>query len=72
MVAVPASLVLTLIKTGCLTAPRHIREAWAQHGRHDTYLTLPAVRRVCEGVLPGAQVRQHLLWCYSIIWRKPA
>ena len=72
MAATPVSLALTLIKTGRLRAPREVRAAWVEHGRHDTYPTLSAVRRVCERVLPGAQVRQHLLWRYSIIWRKPA
>lgn len=72
MVAVPVSLVARLIKTGRLNEPRPVRAAWAEHGRHDTYPTLSAVRRLCERVLPGACVRQHLLWRYSIIWRKPA
>ncbi len=72
MVALPVSLALTLIKTGRLREPRQVRAAWAEHGHHDTYPTMSAVRRVCERVLPGAQVRQHLLWRYSIIWRKPA
>lgn len=72
MVAVPVSMVLRLAKTGRLWVPRQVREAWAEHGRNDTYPTLSAVRRVCEGVLPGAQVRRHLLWRYSIIWRKSA
>jgi 2-polyprenyl-3-methyl-5-hydroxy-6-metoxy-1,4-benzoquinol methylase len=72
VVAVPVSLVLKLVKTGRLREPREIRAAWAEHGRHDTYPTLTEVRRACERVVPGAQVRQHLMWRYSIIWRKPA
>jgi len=72
IVAVPVSMVLRLIKTGRLRVPRQVRAAWAEHGRNETYLTLSAVRRVCEQVLAGAQVRQHLLWRYSIIWKKPA
>jgi SAM-dependent methyltransferase len=72
MVAVVVSLGLRLIKTGRLREPRQMREAWVEHGRNDTYPSLARVRRVCERVLPGAEVRQHLLWRYSIIWRKAA
>lgn len=72
MVAVPVSFVLRLIKTGRLSESRQVREAWAEHGRNDTYPTLAWIRQVCERVLPGAQVRKHLLWRYSIIWRKAA
>jgi hypothetical protein len=30
------------------------------------------VRDACEAELPGAKVRRHLLWRYSVVWRKPA
>jgi ubiquinone/menaquinone biosynthesis C-methylase UbiE len=72
IVAVPVSLVLRLIKTGRLREPRQVRAAWAEHGRNDTYPTMARVRQICEKVLPGAEVRKHLLWRYSIIWRKAA
>jgi 2-polyprenyl-3-methyl-5-hydroxy-6-metoxy-1,4-benzoquinol methylase len=72
MAAVPLSMGLRLIKTGRLRESPEVRAAWAEHGRHDTYPTFSEVRRICEMVLLGAQVRRHLLWRYSIIWRKPA
>jgi SAM-dependent methyltransferase len=72
MVAVPVNLVLRLIHTGRLSEPRQVRAAWAEHGRNDTYPTMASVRQICEKVLPGAEVRKHLLWRYSIIWRKAA
>jgi SAM-dependent methyltransferase len=72
MVAVPVSFVLRLIKIGHLSESRQVREAWAEHGRNDTYPTLAWVRQVCGKALPGAEVRKHLLWRYSIIWRKAA
>jgi 2-polyprenyl-3-methyl-5-hydroxy-6-metoxy-1,4-benzoquinol methylase len=68
-VAVPANLFGRLAHTGRLTVPREVREAWAEHGRHDRYLTLPAVRQLCAEQLPGAVVRRHLFWRYSLIWR---
>lgn len=72
MVAVPVSLLLRLTKTGRLREPRQVRAAWAEHGRNDTYPTMARVRQICEKALPGAEVRKHLLWRYSIIWRKAA
>lgn len=70
MLAVPASAVLGVSKNGRLMAPIEVRKAWAEHGENDSYLTLSEVRRVCEDTLPGATIRRHLLWRYSIVWRK--
>jgi hypothetical protein len=67
---VPASAVLRLLKTRRLRSSRELREAWAEHSRHDTYLTLPEIRETCESILPGARVRRHVLWRYSVTWTK--
>jgi ubiquinone/menaquinone biosynthesis C-methylase UbiE len=70
VLAVPVDIALRLVKTGRLRQSREVRAAWAEHGRHDSYLTLAQVRQICDSVLPGAQVRKHLLWRYSITWKK--
>jgi hypothetical protein len=70
--AMPVSVGLRLVRNGRLTPPRHVREAWAEHGRHDSYLTLAQIHKICGDVLPGAEVRKHLLWRYSIVWKKVA
>lgn len=70
--ALPFGVGLRLLKHGRPTPPRHVRRAWAEHGRHDSYLTLSQVREVCAEVLPGAEVKRHLLWRYSVVWKKPA
>lgn len=70
--AVPTNMALRLLHTGRLTESSELREAWAEHGRHDEYLTMSAVRRLGAEILPGAVVRKHLLWRYSLVWRKPA
>jgi len=72
IVAMPVGLALRLIKTGRLIEPRRVREAWAAHGRIDRYSTLAEVREICARILPGARVRKHLLWRYSITWEKAA
>ena len=59
------------INFGRLRPPRAVREAWKEHGRHDTYLTLKEVRKLRNDLLPNAVVKRHLLWRYSLIWRKP-
>jgi SAM-dependent methyltransferase len=46
------------------------RRAWRDHGTTDHYLTLPEVREYCRQSLPGAIVRRHLMWRYSLIWQK--
>ena len=70
--AVPLSLGLRLLRRGRLRPPREVRRAWDEHGRHDTYLTLAQVREVCAGLLPGALLTRHLLWRYSVVWKKVA
>lgn len=70
--AVPVNATLQLIKTGRIRPSRAEREAWAEHGQRDVYLTLSQVRKICANILPGAQVRKHLLWRYSIIWKQTA
>ena len=68
----PLSVALRIAHTGRLRTPPSAREAWEIHGRHETYLSPAEVRGICRDVLPGAEVRRHLLWRYSIVWRKPA
>jgi ubiquinone/menaquinone biosynthesis C-methylase UbiE len=68
--AVPVDKAMRLLKLGRLTQPPELRDAWAEHGRHDSYLTLPEIRQLCASVLPGARVKKHLLWRYSITWIK--
>lgn len=71
VLAVPWNLVSSLWKHHRLQPPREVRAAWAEHGRTDVYLTLSQVQRSCEAILPGAQIKRHLLWRYSIVWIKP-
>jgi hypothetical protein len=70
MLAVPVNFVLKYLKTGRVRQPQAVREAWAEHGQHDTYVSLSQLRQICRAILPGAQVKKHLLWRYSLIWKK--
>lgn len=69
-VAYPANLFLRLIKTGKPRPSRGVREAYVEHGKTDTYLTLSQIEQICADILPGAIVSRHLFWRYSIIWKK--
>jgi SAM-dependent methyltransferase len=70
--AVPASAALGAIKRRRLRPPRDVRDAWRAHAETDVYPTLAEVRRAAGELLPGARVRRHLFWRYSLVWRKPA
>ncbi len=63
--------ILGLVRNGRPRAPRAARRLWAQHGRGDRYLRMREVRDLCARLLPGARVRRHLFWRYSVVWRKP-
>jgi hypothetical protein len=69
--AVPVNILLRLVKARRLREPPEIRQAWEEHGRTDSYPTLSQVRRACAVHLPGAKITRHLLWRYSIVWKKP-
>lgn len=68
--AVPLSAILRLVHHGRLLPPREERAAWTAHEHHDSYLTMTEVRQLCAEILPGARIRKHLLWRYSIVWKK--
>jgi SAM-dependent methyltransferase len=50
---------------------RKLREAYLHHGLKETYLGIHEVKAIASEVLPGARVRAHLLWRYTIEWTKP-
>jgi 2-polyprenyl-3-methyl-5-hydroxy-6-metoxy-1,4-benzoquinol methylase len=63
--------VLIRLRHGYRPPSRDARKVWNEHGRRDVYPRLRDVRALCAAYLPGADVRRHLLWRYSIVWRKP-
>jgi ubiquinone/menaquinone biosynthesis C-methylase UbiE len=70
IVAIPVSMFLKLKNTGRIQDPQEVREAWAEHGKTDTYLPVSTLISVCSEIIPGAIIRKHLLWRYSMIWEK--
>jgi SAM-dependent methyltransferase len=70
--AIAINVAWRLWKNGRIGDPYEVRAAWLAHGQHDTYLPVCTIRQICAEILPTAQVRKHLLWRYSIVWRKEA
>ena len=68
--AIALSVALRLLHHRRLFSTREARAAWASHELHDIYPTLRQVRALCTDILPGATIRKHLLWRYSLIWQK--
>ena len=62
---------LRLIHNGRLQPPPEVRKAWEQHGKHDHYSTIKQMRALAAEILPGASVKRHLLWRYTLVYRKP-
>ena len=70
LLALPVSATLRLIHHGRLLPRREVRDAWTAHERHDSYPTMTEVHALCGRMLPGAKIKKHLLWRYSIVWEK--
>lgn len=68
--AYPVSVALRFRETGRVRMPRAVRQAWEEHGEGEVYLTPAEVRGMCRKYLPGALVRRHLLWRYTVVWSK--
>lgn len=47
------------------------RAAWRAHKRHDRIPTIAEIREAASRVTPGAAIRKHLYWRWSLVWRKP-
>ncbi|KUO04286.1 class I SAM-dependent methyltransferase [Streptomyces caeruleatus] len=63
--------VLSAIAVGA--AHRAVKGEW-QHPSPVVWpppVTYPEMRALAAEILPGSRYRRHILWRYSIIWRKP-
>jgi ubiquinone/menaquinone biosynthesis C-methylase UbiE len=61
---------LRLVHNGRLQPPPEVRKAWEQHGKHDSFATLKQIRALADEILPGASVQRHLLWRYTLVYRR--
>jgi len=47
-----------------------LHRAYRKHGCGESHPTLGQARALAEAELPGAVVRGHLLWRYTVVWRR--
>jgi ubiquinone/menaquinone biosynthesis C-methylase UbiE len=71
IVKVPVNRAMRFRQTGRLWPRPEVRRAWAEHGRHETYLKAKEVRAMRDEHLPGGHVHNHFLWRYTVVWHKP-
>ena len=70
LVRFPINMASRYLRTGRLLASREVRRAWAEHGKKERYLTKREVAAMRERYLEGGYVKYHLLWRYTVVWRK--
>jgi ubiquinone/menaquinone biosynthesis C-methylase UbiE len=70
IIAMPANIIVNFIKNGHLRKSKETKMIWDAHFANDHLLPLSHIHKICASVLPGAEIRRHLFWRYSIIWTK--
>jgi len=68
--AVVPNIVMNYIKNGRMREDEHAKSLWAQHGAHDTYMTLREIHEAAK-TLNGYRLRRLLFWRYLLCWDKP-
>lgn len=71
IVRMPISVAARFWQRGRLLPRREVRRAWAEHGKHESYLTPQEVRALRDEHLPGGYIVRHVLWRYTVVWHKP-
>jgi len=71
VISVPYSIAMKGIHNGRFRTDPAVAAAWAEHSKHDHYMRIPVIQRIAERAMPGVVVRCHVLWRYSMVWRKP-
>ena len=70
VVRIPVSMTLTYVRTGQFWPRPEVRKAWAAHGKNERYLTKAEVMAMRDKYFQDAFVKCHLLWRYTLVWRK--
>jgi 2-polyprenyl-3-methyl-5-hydroxy-6-metoxy-1,4-benzoquinol methylase len=53
------------------SAAPELAAAWRDHSAHEDLRPTAEIRALAARVLPGATVRRHLEWRYTLAWRRP-
>jgi SAM-dependent methyltransferase len=71
--SMPGDLPRVLAAVAVGTVHRAVKGRW-QHPSPIVWpppVTYPEMRALAAEILPGSEYRRHVLWRYSIVWRKP-
>ena len=68
LIASPINLLLCLVKNKRLKQTPEEAEYWREHAKHDKFMTIKEIRNIADEVMPGAKVKRHLFWRYSLVW----
>ncbi|NHC33569.1 class I SAM-dependent methyltransferase [Scytonema millei] len=69
-IAIPLNWLFQICRNRGFRPTRETVEAWREHLRTDKYLTQSQVQYIYKNLLTGANVKIHLFWRYSIVWKK--
>lgn len=67
-ISVPLSWIFRALKNKHIRPTPEAIDLWREHGCTDQYLTLLQAQQIYLRLLPGAIVRRHLFWRYSVVW----
>ncbi len=69
-IAVPLNWIFQIVKNKHIKPSPEAVEAMREHQGTDEYLTRSQVVKIYTSLLPGAKVKKHLFWRYSVVWEK--
>lgn len=72
LIRFPVNMATAYVRTGYFRPRREVRRAWAEHAKGERYLTKAEVLTMRNQYFRGAYVKNHLLWRYTLVWRKRA
>ncbi len=70
MIAIPMNIIMKRLKNGHMRPSKEVQKAWEGHDELEHYLAIKDIWKICNSVIPGAKIRRHIYWRYSIIWTK--
>lgn len=69
-VVIPINIFMMLIMTGKVKKSKEEIDAWNEHSKIDKYMTIKEIKEIADTILPGAKIKRHVFWRYSLVWKK--
>ncbi len=72
LIAIPANLVVQLVKNKSLKQTEQEKFLWEEHSKYDKYNTFKELKSIYSSYLPGEyKIKRLLFWRYLLTYRKP-